>query len=228
MASSSPVTDRLINILQDSEAQKVLDVGCGAGALTKLLSEAGFDMTGIDPFKDAISKAVENVPAGRFLVAGGEDIPLPECEFDAVVLLNSFHHIPQELLPKSLREFERLLKRTGELVIAEPLTRGSFFEAMLPVEDETEIRHYALDVLQKACASADWQLVSREELDRVSRFETVEKFIATLVAVDPAREQAAIDKKTEIEHLFFQHATPQDGAFILTQPHVIWRMKPEG
>jgi len=228
MANPHVVTDQIITLLNSMKAQKVLDIGCGVGGLSKLLYEAGFEMTGIDPLEDAVNKASENVPGCQFYVASAENIPLPDGVFDAVVLLNSFHHIPQSALPTSLQEFGRLLKPSGELIIAEPLTRGSFFEAMLPVEDETEIRNYALGVLEKACATTEWDLLSREELDRVSRFETVEEFIDTLVAVDPERQHTAIDKKPEIDALFSRHAKAHGDAFILTQPHVIWRMKPGG
>jgi SAM-dependent methyltransferase len=63
----------------------VIDVGCGAGPLTKALVEAGFDVTGIDTSADMLELARANVPRAHFVHASIFDMEIRNCE--AVVAL---------------------------------------------------------------------------------------------------------------------------------------------
>jgi SAM-dependent methyltransferase len=60
--------------------RRVVDVGCGAGVLTKALLEAGFEVTGIDASADLLDLARSVNPDARFIHASAYDAPLPECE----------------------------------------------------------------------------------------------------------------------------------------------------
>ncbi|MGP8092825.1 MAG: class I SAM-dependent methyltransferase [Candidatus Sulfotelmatobacter sp.] len=62
-----------------------MDVGCGAGPLTKALVAAGFDVTGVDTSADLLELARANVPAAHFVHASVYDVPIRG--FDAVVAL---------------------------------------------------------------------------------------------------------------------------------------------
>lgn len=62
---------------------RVVDVGCGAGAMTRELAERGYEVTGVDP------QASEGP---RFVRARLEDFA-PDAPFDAAVALRSLHHV---------------------------------------------------------------------------------------------------------------------------------------
>jgi len=70
----------IIRRLRAASAHRVLDVGCGAGALTALLVEAGFDVMGIDPSPDLLAVAGAAAPTARFIEASVYDIELPACD----------------------------------------------------------------------------------------------------------------------------------------------------
>jgi len=53
-------------------------------------------------------------------------------------------------MAKALQEAARVLKPGGVLYVAEPLAQGSYFEAMKPVHDETEVRRHAYAALGAA------------------------------------------------------------------------------
>jgi len=65
--------------------RRVVDVGCGAGPLTKALLEGGFEVTGIDTSVDLLEIARTVSPLARFLNVSAYDTPLPACE--AVIAL---------------------------------------------------------------------------------------------------------------------------------------------
>ena len=44
---------------------KVLDLGCGTGRMTRLLSERGFDMTGVDSSQEMLGIAMDRREAGE-------------------------------------------------------------------------------------------------------------------------------------------------------------------
>ena len=72
---------------------KIMDVGCGTGALLGILSEQlpGTDLYGLDISPVSIAAAREKVPAAHFDEGDGEDIPFPD-EFAGAVysLFSSF------------------------------------------------------------------------------------------------------------------------------------------
>jgi ubiquinone/menaquinone biosynthesis C-methylase UbiE len=106
------------------------------------------------------------------------------------MMLNALHHVPVADMDKALSEARRVLRHHGTLIVIEPLASGSFFEALRLIEDETGVRHQA----QAALARAVLHFPSPRTLTYVRReiYNTVDEFIARVVAVDPAR-QAAVD-----------------------------------
>ena len=71
--------------LQRSSAlvRKVMDVGCGAGALTKALVDVGFEVTGVDTSAEMLQLARANIPEARFVHASIYDTEIRG--YDAVV-----------------------------------------------------------------------------------------------------------------------------------------------
>jgi len=77
--------DEIVRRLRNSgpPIRRVLDVGCGAGPLTKALIDAGFDVTGVDTSADLLELARSRVPEAHFVHASAYDVSLEG--YDAVV-----------------------------------------------------------------------------------------------------------------------------------------------
>jgi SAM-dependent methyltransferase len=94
----------------------VLDVGCGEGRFCRMLAEHGVEVTGIDPTPSFITHARERDPAGRYLQASAEALPLDDSSFDLVVSYLSLIDIPD--VAAAIAEMTRVLKPGGALLIA--------------------------------------------------------------------------------------------------------------
>lgn len=99
---------------------RLLDVGCGTGALLGALARAypRAVLSGIDPVPDMLSIARKRLPASVDLRDGwAEEIPCPSDCFDAVLSSNVFHYIRQP--ETALKEMSRALRPGGQLVITD-------------------------------------------------------------------------------------------------------------
>lgn len=85
---------------------RVLDVGCGDGAVTNVLA-AHHDVTGVD----IAVAALAHVKAPT-RVASAHDLPFGDRSFDAVVLAEVLEHLPQSTYERALREAARVAART--------------------------------------------------------------------------------------------------------------------
>lgn len=86
---------------------RVLEVGCGAGALARALVRSGYEVVAIDP------RAPEGAPFQRVSLEDFAD-PAP---FDAVVASRALHHIPD--LADALDKITRVLTPTGRVILDE-------------------------------------------------------------------------------------------------------------
>ena len=66
----------VVELLGPQPGERIIDLGCGTGALTAQIAAAGADVVGIDASEAMIARARELHPELRFEVAKGEDFSL--------------------------------------------------------------------------------------------------------------------------------------------------------
>jgi SAM-dependent methyltransferase len=86
---------------------RVLEVGCGDGALTRQLISSGFDAFGIDP----------DAPSGGCYERTRLEEFRPEGPFDAAVAVRSLHHVAD--LGRAVATLHSILPSRGRLVLFE-------------------------------------------------------------------------------------------------------------
>ncbi|WP_323675707.1 class I SAM-dependent methyltransferase [Halorubellus sp. PRR65] len=99
----------------------VLDVGCGDGART--LANLPADAIGVDVSRRALELASETVPAARLLQGDMTNLPLVDDSVDAITAYHAVFHVARDDHPEVYREFARVLKPGGYLLMTLPTGR---------------------------------------------------------------------------------------------------------
>jgi len=102
--------------------QKILDLACGNGRLHKYFKDKKLevDYSGLDNSENLIDICRQKYPeiSDKFKVGGMTKLPYQENQFDAVICIGSFHHLPSKKLRlKTLSEARRVLKPGGYLLM---------------------------------------------------------------------------------------------------------------
>jgi ubiquinone/menaquinone biosynthesis C-methylase UbiE len=95
----------------------VADVGCGTGATSRMLTDFGLDVVGIDLSANMLAEARRRNPGLRFQVGSMTAMDFDDGHFDGVCAWYSVIHIPDEELPHVLAEFHRVLRPGGWALI---------------------------------------------------------------------------------------------------------------
>lgn len=93
---------------------RVADVGCGPGHHTRALRDHGFRATGFDLSQRMLGAA--GVPG--LVRADMRALPIAAGALDAVWCFAALLHIPRSEVPQVLREFARVLRPGGHLILA--------------------------------------------------------------------------------------------------------------
>ena len=109
---------RLLAPLRGDE--RVLDVGCGTGALAYALAPLVGGVVGVDSSEEYLAVAREHAPPGCTFVAGdAEALPFPYGDFDLVGCLRVLHHVRRPELV--VGEIARVTRPGGRILLADQL-----------------------------------------------------------------------------------------------------------
>lgn len=144
-----------------SKGERVLDLGCGDGAVLPELQSAGVTPVGADPSRVALDRA----PAGFELVhLTGEALPFPDGSFDGVWAAEILSHALD--VTGTLSEARRVLRPGGWLGVTVPLhgpvrdaARMALRFARETNPGRTEIRRFSPRTLRRTLGDAGFEEV---------------------------------------------------------------------
>jgi SAM-dependent methyltransferase len=115
--------DALRELVDPQPGQRIVDLGCAAGALTDFFSGFGATVTGVDASADAVAKARSLFPHLQFVQADVRELPFADDTFDKAVAGDLVEHLDDETFRAMLRELVRVLVAGGTLSIYTPNPR---------------------------------------------------------------------------------------------------------
>jgi len=113
--------------LKLKKKNKILEIGCGSGEMTKKLENKA-KITAIDLDKKQIEEARNKIKNAEFKIADATKLPFKNNSFDAAYSINVLHHIPP--YEKVFKEIYRVLKKSGTLFLVD--VRSWVFKSKIP------------------------------------------------------------------------------------------------
>ncbi len=129
-AIGRPVADDLMIVAALEPGERVLDVGCGTGVVTRLAAErTGSTVTGLDLTPGMLKVARSIAPKEmsiEWYESSAEAMPLPDEAHNVVLCQMSLQFFPDK--PGALREMRRVLAPGGRLILNVPGKMPRIFE----------------------------------------------------------------------------------------------------
>lgn len=150
------------HLLKPTPEDNLLDVACGGGHTALYFAPMVRQVVASDLTMQMLKKAQEYISEeGKvenviFREADAEDLPFPAGSFTLLTCRIAPHHFPD--VPRALREFHRVLRRGGRMVIIDTLLPedpeiAEFYQAMERMRDPTHMQTYT---------EADWVAMVEE------------------------------------------------------------------
>lgn len=181
---------------KDVSGMTILDLGCGAGGLSKMLSDAGAKyVLGTDISKNMINEANKIAVKGKleFKVMAMEEIDQIHKKFDMVVSSLAFHYVKD--FEKLIKDISNLLKPNGLLVFSQehPMRVCRVYTNEQSKQIDIDGKHYFLisDYQNMGKRVYNWNGTNVEKYHR-----TIEYIINTLS-----------NSNLNIEHIMPSYAT---------------------
>jgi SAM-dependent methyltransferase len=145
----------LLNELGDVSGLRILDLGCGEGRFSRLLTARGATTVGIDPVQRLLTHARDVGGEHEAYVRGsGDSLSFADQSFDVVVAYLCLIDIPD--FRSAIRESARVLRRGGSFVVANMSNIASSSEAPV-VDEQGRFLHYAVGrYLEEFPVTLEW------------------------------------------------------------------------
>ena len=108
------------DLVEPRPGERVLDLGCAAGAVTHFLSTFGCRAIGVDAEPLAVETARSLFPGLRFEIADVRALPFEDASFDKAVAADLVEHVDGETLAGMLAEARRVLVPGGTVSLYTP------------------------------------------------------------------------------------------------------------
>ena len=232
-AIGAPLANDLIELAELRPGERVLDVACGTGVVTRLAAErvGGGAVAGLDvnPGMLQVARQASGDKAIEWHEASAEALPLGDGTFDVVLCQMGLQFVPDRL--GAVREMRRVLVPGGRVVLNVPgptpppiavleqaLRRhigpeaGGFVATVFSLHDSEEVG----ELLE----AADFSEVRARSERRTLRVPPPEDFLWQYVHSTPIADAASklsADQRAELQQEFVTGSEPftEDGALVL-------------
>ena len=115
-----------------SPVGRVLDVGCGTGALAQRLAGLGYRVAGVDPSEGMLERLRARAREVEAVQASGTALPFGEGEFDLVLTVATLHHVAEpQAVRQTLGEMIRVSKSGGRILVWDHNPRNPYWSSLM-------------------------------------------------------------------------------------------------
>ena len=155
-----------LDLIDKKENEKVLEIGCSSGFLTKYLGK----VTAIDTSKEMLKIAYSKNPSVKYIHTDMFKMPFKNKSFDKVVTMRVWNHLSEKDLRKAIREAKRVLKTKGLLIFdieEKSISRKivSVFYKWLFRPTGYKIYQYSLGEIRKILNEEDFKIIEGRTLE---------------------------------------------------------------
>jgi SAM-dependent methyltransferase len=111
--SDPRIATTLLEILQSTSIDTIVDIGAGTGSYASVLAEAGYQVLAIEPSETMRNQATYH-PNIQWLEGSAEKLPLLDRSTDVAIIMLAFHHFQD--YRQALREVNRVTGN-GEIIL---------------------------------------------------------------------------------------------------------------
>ena len=154
----------MLNLLPQNKKQKILEIGCGTGFLTRFLKERG-ELIASDNSPNMLEKIKEKIKQGViFKQVNLFEIPFKEDSFDTIISLRVYSHLDKKEILTAFLEVKRVLKRGGHFIFdfeGKSILRKIVEEiyTLLKGKQGTETYQYSIKDLKKLVGKFNFEIV---------------------------------------------------------------------
>lgn len=167
---------RVVELADVRSGDRVLDVGCGTGFVTRLAARAAApdgEVIGVDPSPPVLDYARRVTKAANCSYRTGvaQELDLPDESFDLVLTSLAIHHIPEHLRATAFTEMHRVLRPGGRLMVAEfrPPSSG-VLRRLVGAVTAPEMEHNPIDEYPPMISSAGFDIAAIGDLPPFLRY----------------------------------------------------------
>jgi SAM-dependent methyltransferase len=111
---------------------RVLDVGCGTGAIAARLAETGYAVVGIDPSQGMLDVMGERAPEVEAVQGSATEMPFGDGEFDLSLSVATMHHIAEpDAVRRALGEMVRVVRPAGHILVWDHNPRNPYWPYLM-------------------------------------------------------------------------------------------------
>jgi SAM-dependent methyltransferase len=173
---------------------RVLDVGCGTGALAARLAGINYEVVGLDPSQGMLDVMRERAPTVGAVHGSATEMPFGDGEFDLSLSVATMHHVAEpDAVRRALAEMVRVVKPAGRILVWDHNPRNPYWPYLMRrvPQDRGYERLIDLEELLSGLEAGGAEPVLVRQLGLVPDF-TPRSLLGAAAALERAAERAPV------------------------------------